>query len=281
MCHKIISCIVLYNPEEAVVENIKKIKAISSQVVVVVNYCDERVLSTVELIDGVHIIRNLDNIGLAKALNTGIKKSIELGAEYVALFDQDSIPIGNDFFNEMILVFRNNPQVASIGPLIDDEKSDSVLDKKELIYLNTIITSGSLTPISVFEKVGLMDETLFIDYIDYEWCLRVIEKGYKVCQTSKSRLKHNMGDVFVKFLWMKKPYHKNKLRQYYIVRNQLIMLNRSYIPLSWKVKQFVKLLYRLPIYYLLSDDKKTTYKHIKNAFIDFYKNKKIYKSYVY
>ncbi|PJI83555.1 hypothetical protein CLV61_0154 [Capnocytophaga canimorsus] len=144
-----------------------------------------------------------------------------------------------------------------------------------------LITSGSSTPTKVFKDVGLMDETLFIDYIDYEWCLRAISKGYKVCLTTKSILKHSMGDVFVKFLWMKKPCHKNKKRQYYIVRNQLIMLNRDYICWEWKVKHFIKLLYRLPMYILLSDDKTTSYKHMKRVFKDFFNNKNIYKKYVY
>ena len=125
-----------------------------------------------------------------------------------------------------------------------------------------------------------MDETLFIDYIDYEWCLRAIHKGYQI-YLSDSKMRHNMGDVFVKFLWMKKPYHRNKIRQYYIVRNGLIMLGRNYISWKWKCKHLFKLLYRIPMYFFLSDDKKTTVKNIKDAFNDYFTNKKLYAKYQY
>lgn len=42
----------------------------------------------------------------------------------------------------------------------------------EITEVSELISSASLIAISNFEKVGLMDETLFIDGVDHEWCWR-------------------------------------------------------------------------------------------------------------
>lgn len=122
---------------------------------------------------------SLDNIGLAKALNAG-KSNIVWG--WICGVIWPRLFIRNNFFNKIILIFQNNSKLAIIDPLVDDEK----LEQEGLIYPDTITTLGSLIPISVFEKVGVMDEPLFIDY---EWCLRAIEKGIKYVR--HLRVKHN------------------------------------------------------------------------------------------
>lgn len=284
MNKNVVSIIVLYAPEKEVRYNIEAIAQLSYKVIVVVNQCEEGLLSQIATeIPKALIIKNDYNIGLSKALNTGIKYALEHYANevsYLAFFDQDSLPIGEDFFDRMLSVFQKEEKVGSVGAVVVDKKGASAASSLGVHRVETIITSGSVIPIGVLREVGLMDETLFIDYIDYEWCLRAIQKGYSV-YLSDSKMQHNMGDVFVKFLWMKKPYHKNKIRQYYIVRNGLIMLGRKYIGWKWKCKHFLKLLYRIPMYYFLSDDKKTTVQNIKQAFNDYFRNKKLYANYQY
>lgn len=284
MNKNVVSIIVLYAPEKEVRYNIEAIAQLSYKVIVVVNQCEEGLLSQIATeIPKALIIKNDYNIGLSKALNTGIKYALEHYANevsYLAFFDQDSLPIGEDFFDRMLSVFQKEEKVGSVGAVVVDKKGASAASSLGVHRVETIITSGSVIPIGVLREVGLMDETLFIDYIDYEWCLRAIQKGYSI-YLSDSKMQHNMGDVFVKFLWMKKPYHKNKIRQYYIVRNGLIMLGREYIGWKWKYKHFLKLLYRIPMYYFLSDDKKTTVQNIKQAFNDYFRNKKLYANYQY
>jgi rhamnosyltransferase len=284
MNKNVVSIIVLYAPEKEVCYNIEAIAQLSYKVIVVVNQCEEGLLSQIATeIPKALIIKNDYNIGLSKALNTGIKYALEHYANevsYLAFFDQDSLPIGEDFFDRMLSVFQKEEKVGSVGAVVVDKKGASAASSLGVHRVDTIITSGSVIPIGVLREVGFMDETLFIDYIDYEWCLRAIHKGYSI-YLSDSKMQHNMGDVFVKFLWMKKPYHKNKIRQYYIVRNGLIMLGRDYIDWKWKCKHFLKLLYRIPMYYFLSDNKKTTSQNIKQAFNDYFRNKKLYANYQY
>jgi rhamnosyltransferase len=126
-----------------------------------------------------------------------------------------------------------------------------------------------------------MDENLFIDYIDYEWCLRAKSIGYKIYKSNNLFINHNLGDAFVNVFGFKKPIHNNQIRLYYIIRNNLILLNRNYISTSWKIKHFFKLIYRIPGYVILSDNKFSSAKMINKGFIDYWKHRKIYKNIKY
>ena len=139
------------------------------------------------------------------------------------------------------------------------------------------MTSGTIVPRHVFEDIGLMDENLFIDYIDYEWCLRARDHRYKIYTASELILIHKLGDKSINFGLFKKPFHLNNIRHYYIIRNALILINRSYTPLLWKIKHFFKTAYRIPIYILYSTDKIQKALLIFRAIKDFNVNKAIYK----
>jgi len=279
----IYSIVVLYNPDDFIEERLQILSNESDFLFVIINQletfdCLKNKISNSEF------ICLGKNHGLAKALNIGLRKCLEDDrCKYIALFDQDSIPKSG-----MLEILRRSIEtsavkVAAAGSVISDLKNrNSTIQFNDLVNeVNVIITSGSLIPISSIKEIGLMDETLFIDYIDYEWCLRAKSKGYKILQVNDALLYHNMGDTFVTVFGKSKPLHKNKLRHYYIIRNQLIMLDRNYVPCKWKCIHFLKLFYRIPGYIFLSDDKKQTAKIIVNAVRDFLTNRKEYNSIKY
>lgn len=281
--NKIYSIVVLYNPEASSLLNINKIIELSEKTFVIVNSCSIEILEEIKKLNG-HVIDNFENLGLSKALNIGIKKCMEEGAcTHITLYDQDSMPAPDSLEVLLQTLLESPDKIAAIGPSIDDIKNKSNIHNvvNSVNEVDVIISSGSLIPIAAIRDVGLMDETLFIDYIDYEWCLRAKSKGYKILQNSNAILYHNMGDSFVNFLGFSKPLHTNKLRHYYIIRNQLILLNRDYISLQWKCIHTFKLFYRIPSYIFLSDDKPQTFKFIVNAIKDFILNRKAYKSLKY
>lgn len=47
---------------------------------------------------------------------------------------------------------------------------------------------------SVFERVGVLDERLFIDYVDTEWCLRCAAQGITVRIIPAASMTHSIGD---------------------------------------------------------------------------------------
>ena len=137
-----------------------------------------------------------------------------------------------------------NGNVVAFCPEIVDIKNSLRPNISIDQTIDIAITSGTLFSRSAFKEVGLMDETFFIDYIDYEWCLRAKSKNLKILKVKDAILYHNMGDKTINFFCIQKPLHKNNMRHYYIIRNQLIFISRRYIPLKYKLEHFFKLFFR-------------------------------------
>jgi rhamnosyltransferase len=279
--NKIHSIVVLYNPTAENIANFKKIASISDKLILIDNSNAITSLIGYEKLN-IQYIKNDENIGLSKALNLGIRNCLNnADCTHIALFDQDSVPDKNMFIELINELNKSNDAVVAVSPQILDVKNKNKQNKDETEIVDVVITSGSFYPKQAFEKVGLMDETLFIDYIDYEWCLRAKSKGYKIVRVNNAHLYHNMGDSFINFLGISKPVHTNKLRHYYIVRNQLIMLNRDYVSVEWKCIHAFKLFYRIPSYLILSNEKWTTFKFILKAVKEAFANRKEYKKIKY
>ena len=273
----VFSVIVLYNPTSDNLISLHRISQMSSRVIIIDNSETVTNLDQISKYENITYVWNKINLGLAKALNIGIKKCVENNnCTHIALFDQDSNPDPQMFQYMLSYLNKCDVNVAAVSPIIKDVKHSNGLNLKKSTIIDVAITSGTLFPKNIFEKVGLMDETLFIDYIDYEWCLRAKSKKYKIARVNDAFLYHNMGDSSINILGTFKPLHSNNIRFFYIIRNQLIFISRSYIPIKYRLIHFIKLFYRIPAYILLSKDKLTTCKFISKAFSDFFKNKKEY-----
>lgn len=273
------SIVVIYNPDERLVlDNITMISSNTDRCYVIVNSCDPLLLEKIAQINSVVIIDNKANIGLSKSLNIGLKQVMKNGADGVILFDQDSLP-APDFFTSIMACYQDlintKESVGAIGGKMTDAKHafQGSISTTTASEIDVIITSGCFIPISTLQKVGLMDETFFIDYIDYEWCFRAKSMGYKIFVSNQSILHHNLGDNLVGLAGIKKPIHNNVMRHYHIIKNQLIMMCRNYVPLQWRIVHFFKIFYRIPGYILYSSQRKKTTKNIVSAIVDFAKMK--------
>lgn len=273
--------LVTYNPSKKHLQNIFKLSRLFDNLIVIDN-THEREIDLPEVLN-FDFLPQGKNIGLSKALNIGIKTALEhKKCDYILLMDQDSV-ISLDNIMEMLTILKDS-KYDVIGPnytkninLIKNQGSDNI----GVMEVSTIITSGSLTSREVFNEVGLMDETLFIDYIDYEWCLRAKYKGYKIGIAKHLSMYHELGSRQITFFGIKKPIHNNAMRQYYIVRNNLILVARSYVPFHLRVKHAFKLIYRLIGYPLFSNSKLKTIRAIFFGIKDFICNYKTYRNYKY
>lgn len=216
--------VVLYNPnQKEVKENIDSYADAVSLIITVDN--SESSTHNLEESEKIIHIRNNENAGIAKALNQGIIKAQELNYKYVVLMDQDS-----SFFNA-------KASISALYDALQDKEtnfmSSSVvvnadIEPKEhtevLRYIDSCITSGSMLKLSLIDKIGLHDEKLFIDYVDFEYSLRARKLGYTIVETKNSRLKHLIGEskkVSMKLFPLYKTYTTNHspLRRYYRWRN--------------------------------------------------------------
>ena len=98
-----------------------------------------------------------------------------------------------------------------------------------------LTNSGSLIKAKVFIDVGLMDNNLFIDGIDYDLCWRAIFYcSYNFFIIDNIRISHKLGEgdrhLLGKTLKISTPF-----RTYYQFRNYLILAKKEYVPFKWKI----------------------------------------------
>lgn len=201
-----------------------------------------------------------DNLGIATAHNAGIKKALEIGSEYVIIFDQDSsVPEG--FIDSLVGVDKKlraeGKKIAAVGPSYIDIKTNTMapviqfnglkvnrmMPKEDELYTpaDYIISSGTLIHADAFKKVGLMMEELFIDYVDLEWGLRAKKIGYQCFVANHVIMKHSIGDRSIKVPFSNKHVNiHSDFRKYFIIRNAFFLILYSNLQANWRIVQIPK-----------------------------------------
>lgn len=205
------------------------------------------------------VIPLFDNKGIAMAQNVGIDHARTQGANYVILSDQDSEP-ASDMVEKLKLVAEAQLEadipVGAVAPIYKDAENGLLSgfvqvgifgfrrvgceDSDRVVEADFLIASGSLIPITTIDAVGGMDDELFIDHVDTEWCFRVKSYGYRLFGVCNARMMHTLGDKRSKiwFLrWRTIPHH-SPFRYYYMFRNSTLLQKRKYMPFLWKLADF-------------------------------------------
>ena len=222
---KVAAVVVLYNPDNNVLSNINSYIDQVERLFAVDNSDKPNsvLVEKIKLNSKIEYISNNGNVGIAAALNIGVKKATEEGFEYLLTMDQDSeaSPL---LVSNLLECFSVDSNVAIGAPLLYHPDSRSVIrdfnEPCEKVF--TVWTSGSLLNLNICEKAGGFKEELFIDYVDHEFCLRINKMGYKVYVCNKAKLKHNLGTINEVNLFFRKVYPTNHspLRLYYRTRNR-------------------------------------------------------------
>jgi rhamnosyltransferase len=194
-------------------------------------------------ISNLEVIHLLKNTGIAVAQNVGIKKAIEEGAEFVLLSDEDTVYPEN-YVKEMLKAYFSLPDREKVGVIVPNyadinRKGErrgflvfkppflrKISPERGLHEITQAIASGMVIPIKVFKDVGLMNEDLFLDWVDLEWCWRVRAKGYKIIGNADMIITHRMGDIVKKFGKNFCTIH-SPIRHYYMVRNGVYLCLKS------------------------------------------------------
>lgn len=212
-------------------------------------------------------VANGANLGIATALNQGVERLITVGCTSALLFDQDSEPSAQllaELPQTLAVERSRTSRVALIGPAYEDRRLGGTAPFVRFGYLRLrrvvpsgtqpvdvdfLITSGSCINLAAWRDIGSMDDSLFIDFVDLEWCVRARSKGYAVLGIPKLRLTHELGGEPVRVLGRKYPGH-SAARHYYLFRNAVALIRRDYVPWTWKSTELLKMPVRLLIYAL-------------------------------
>lgn len=212
------------------VANLSKVRAQTQGMVVVDNGSNLEELSSLrkaatEL--GFQLIENGENLGVAEALNRGVKWAKEQGFPWVILFDQDS-KITEGFLGAMLGTWESHPhreKIASLHPRYvepgfdGDPRIKRAADGGPFVS----ITSGALMPAWIFDRIGYFVSEYFMDEVDTEYCLRIRAAGYAVMDSREAVLLHWVGSPTTASLleFRVRPTNQNAIRRYYISRNRI------------------------------------------------------------
>jgi len=208
------------------------------------------------------IIKQLSqNLGIAAAQNIGMQAAKAMGSEFVIEMDQDSkLPVDyvNNLMHRHAELTEKGIKVGGIGPLAVRKDSDEVYDgltrSGDVIEVEYTLSSGFLMRFDAIDAVGLKNEDLFIDFVDWEWCWRSRERGYRIFIDTTLEISHMLGDghkrILGQSIGMPSP-----IRHYYQFRNFIYLLGKPFVPGRWKFKYSVIMLAKLCLIPLCFDRK--------------------------
>lgn len=231
--HNTLILVVTYNPDLTTLNNIKTHCEITDNVLVVDNGSDAESIKciTESRLDHCKYIKSSENKGIAWALNHGIIYAREQGFKFLLTFDQDSSPVPN-ILDLYASVISENGSIRCIGTQYTD-KDISKTVKIDFIDSLTVITSGCLSSLDIYDTIGLYNEMLFIDSVDFDFSLSVKKAGYRIVRSVQPLIKHHLGTPRKRF-GITTTNH-NVFRRYYQVRNH-IYITRKYL---WDFPGFV------------------------------------------
>lgn len=211
------------------------------------------------------VIYNNKNLGFSGGNNVGIKYSLENGADYVLLINNDTY-VDEEFIEELLKVFEKEVNVGIVVPKIyfakgfefhkkykENELGKVIwfaggnIDWKNVIGYHTgvdevdrgqfneerdtEIASGCCLMLKkeLLEKIKGYDERYFLYYEDADLSMRTIKEGYRIVFAPKS------------IIWHKNAQSSggsgSNLQDYYISRNRLIF-GFKYAKLRAKIALF-------------------------------------------
>lgn len=252
------ACIITYNPDISVL--ITGIESLISQVdklIVTDNGSKEK--DTLQDIcakyDKVQFIPLGENKGIAAATNIALQEFAELKYDFVLTSDQDSV-----YPADYVIKFKNNKEllnddnIAVYTPVFFDEngadyapvivesrffvKKTRAVDKFTDVF--QAIASGMIINLNLLQTIGMMDEDLFIDWIDLEFCWRVHFYQKRIVCCKDMTIHHKLGDKSVD-IGYRKVSLRSWIRNYYITRNAFYLATHTrYLKKISKVILFIK-----------------------------------------
>ncbi|MDZ7545111.1 glycosyltransferase [Gardnerella piotii] len=233
---RICSGIITYNPTLTDVSTC--LEALCNQVerVIIVDNASKNVKSLQEVVSkyaNVTLVKNSQNIGFAKALTQVFEWAKSQGFNWVLTLNDDSV-VPNNMISEYKKILENqgslvnqknakNAKIAIVCSLLKNRLDGTILHSK--CHEDECITSGSLTSVEAWAKIGGFDEWLEIDGVDFDFSRRLVRAGWKIVECQNVIMEHQIGKARSINLIIKHPivWNHNANRKYYIARNMQVV----------------------------------------------------------
>ncbi|HTV62528.1 MAG TPA: glycosyltransferase family 2 protein [Verrucomicrobiae bacterium] len=260
--------LVTYQPDAAILDHVRRIAAQVSEFIVVDNASDGPAAQWIESMSkmpGVFLIRNRANLGIAAALNIGIRHALQSHPEWIVTFDQDTA-VPENYFKRLLEAYGTCPHSRQVGMVVPGGLTEigaparpNPRRGRAWSFVPGAVNSGSLIKVEIFEKVGFYDEALFIDYVDSDFCLRLLKNGFKILSATPVIFEHELGRRETRsFFGLTLTFRVHTAwRYYYKFRNRLLLYRRYWsVSFPWFLRDLWWLFLELGRTFLLEHDRR-------------------------
>jgi rhamnosyltransferase len=239
----VIAVVPTYHPDPEVELRLRRLAKQVGRVVVVDDGSGSTADGVLERIeqDGVTVLRLERNSGIAAALNRGVERALEDGADYVLNVDQDT-DLPPDYVATALRVFERANPVTRVGIVCVDAVNGAPslptwVSPEGFGLVPEAIQTGFVISRECLETAGLFDERLVIDCVDTEYCLRVRDSGFRIAVAEGTDIGHSIGrraELRPFGIPLRHAsgriatyqYH-SPFRRYYIARNNIDLMLRN------------------------------------------------------
>ena len=182
---RVCGVILTYNPELYNLDKLLNQCSCDCELIIIVDNNSKNLLEIMNFFGKrCLLIPSKENVGVAAGYNKGLNLALAMGFDYVVLLDQDGdLPSG--FLAHGIMRLIQKPSLAVVAPKM---LNHGVLVKN----VKVPILSGMLINMTSWKKLGKFNENLYTDFIDFEWCNRVLSAGYGI-EFLDFNMRHQIG----------------------------------------------------------------------------------------
>lgn len=228
----------------ACLESVEKIAYPDFRVIVVDNgSADDSVAAIRAAFPKVELIETGANLGFSGGNNVGIKRALELGADYVLLLNNDTV-VDPGLLDAFVAAARRFPDAGVFSAKIYfhaepnriwyagarwnsatarfEQVGEGVLD--DGLRFSTVCETdyacgcAFFVPAARLREIGLLDDKFFLYFEETDWCYRAREAGYPSIYVPEARLWHKISVSF--------GGEGSPLALYFQTRNRLLWARR-------------------------------------------------------
>jgi rhamnosyltransferase len=216
------------------------------------------------------------NTGVAAAINRVYREAEKLQTRYMLVADQDSI-FQEDHIARLLGHFQameeHLPRLGACGGRIYDVHRKRLHPFKTFRFpwqqkppalpagfhhADFLISSGTLVLMDCLRDVGAMNEWLFIDSVDLDWCFRASDRDWQLLGCDEPVIKQSFGSGVLAPGGIFSGIGVHDPERYFtMTRNRLFLYRQAYSHWAWRLRDLARACLKFCFLVLFSSQRKS------------------------
>jgi GT2 family glycosyltransferase len=182
------------------------------------------------------VLQSGGNLGFAGGCNVGIRKAIELGADYIYLLNNDATVLTSTLA-ELLKASRLFGDACVLGSVVKYagagtyqffgaernlqagtpvwySAENAKLLEQTFIPTDFVLGAALFAPMALWKRIGFLDERYFLNFEETDWCYRAQKAGAACKMVTSSVILHAAGATL--------GPNEGPLQVYFLTRNELL-----------------------------------------------------------